>query len=190
MGKAMSSIKEFAAVAFLLLGVLFGMMIMTFIFGQLGNTSVIDNEVGTVNNLTGAWINETVYTIPEASDANFAGGFSVTSALNTTDNSTILSGNYTVNAAAGTIVNATATNWDDVTLTYTWNYKPDTKLASESAQNDSLQAITSYTSQSDTQFSTVAIAVTLVILIAVFLLFWKIFIGGGKKDKGAGNFAG
>ncbi len=112
MGKAMSSIKEFAAVAFLLLGVLFGMMIMTFIFGQLG---------------------------PDAS---------------------------------GLTVNDPGYN------------------ESLSVQNDSLQAITSYTSQSDTQFSTVAIAVTLVILIAVFLLFWKIFIGGGKKDKGAGNFAG
>ena len=36
MGKALRSVQEFASVAFLLLGVLFGMVIMTFIFGQLG----------------------------------------------------------------------------------------------------------------------------------------------------------
>jgi len=36
MGKSLSMVKEYAVIAFTLLGVLFGMMIMTFIFGQLG----------------------------------------------------------------------------------------------------------------------------------------------------------
>jgi vacuolar-type H+-ATPase subunit I/STV1 len=39
MGKSLSMVKEYATIAFTLLGVLFGMMIMTFIFGQLGPSS-------------------------------------------------------------------------------------------------------------------------------------------------------
>jgi len=36
MGKSLVMVKEYAVIAFTLLGVLFGMMIMSFIFGQLG----------------------------------------------------------------------------------------------------------------------------------------------------------
>ncbi len=106
MGKINESVKEFAFIAFTLLGVLFGMMIMTFIFGQLGPSS---------SGLTIA-------------DVGFNESLQV--------------------------------------------------------QNNSLNAIVTYTAQSDTQFSTVAIAITLVILIAVFLLFWRIFVSQKKKKEG------
>ncbi len=109
MGKINESVKEFAFIAFTLLGVLFGMMIMTFIFGQLGPSS---------SGLT-------------ISDVGFNESIQV--------------------------------------------------------QNNSLNAIVTYTSQSDTQFSTVAIAITLVILIAVFLLFWRIFVSQKKKGKESGD---
>jgi len=82
MSKVLKSIGAFAGVAFLLLGVLFGMQIMTFIFAQLGpsNSGLTIADVG---------FNE-----------------------------------------------------------------------SETIQNNSLQAIITYTEQADTQFSTVAISIT------------------------------
>jgi len=106
-------VKGFAVVAFTLLGILFGMMIMNFIFAQLG---------------------------PDAS---------------------------------GLEVNDTG-------------YDQAVQI-----QNNSLNAIVTYTEQSDTQFSTIAIAITLIILIAVFLIFWKIFVVGkdSKSNGSAGNFA-
>ena len=112
MGKAMQSVNEFATIAFTLLGILFGMMIMTFIFGLLGPSS---------SGLTPA-------------DPGFNTSLQV--------------------------------------------------------QNDSLNAIAAYTAQADTQLLTVGIAITLVILIAVFLLFWLVFIKGGKKggNDSGGNF--
>ena len=63
-------------------------------------------------------------------------------------------------------------------------------MATEQVQNNSLKAIVTYTNQSSTQFITVAIAITLVILIAVFLMFWKVFVSNksNKKDGAAGNF--
>lgn len=57
-------------------------------------------------------------------------------------------------------------------------------------QNNSLTAINSYSAQASTQVNVVAIAIILVILIGVFLLFWKIFVGkgAGKKSGGSDNF--
>jgi len=57
-------------------------------------------------------------------------------------------------------------------------------------QNDSLNAIQNYSSQAGTQFNTVGIAITLVVLIALFFIFWKIFVKG-KSGKGGdgGSFA-
>ena len=107
--KAKDAIREYAVIAFTLLGVLFGMMIMTFIFGNLG---------------------------PEQSGLTIG-----TEAYNT----------------------------------------------SLEVQNNSLQSISSYTAQADTQLNTVAIAIILVILIGVFLLFWQIFVGGGKGKKAGGG---
>jgi glucan phosphoethanolaminetransferase (alkaline phosphatase superfamily) len=112
-GEVKDSVTEFATIAFTLLGVLFGMMIMTFIFGQLGPTA------------SGLEVNDTGYE------------------------------------------------------------------QAVQVQNNSLNSIVTYTEQSDTQFITIAIAITLIILIAVFLLFWKIFVKteGKGKSSSAGNFA-
>ena len=103
----------FATIAFLLLAVLFGMQIMTFIFGNLGPT------------------------------------------------------------AAGLTQDDTAYN------------------ISSDVQNNSLVAIRTYSNQSNTQFTTVAIAITLIVLIAVFVLFWRAFMnkGGIGREGGGGTFS-
>ena len=112
MGQAISAIREYATVAFTLLGVLFGMMIMTFIFGQLGPSST---------GLT-------------AADPGYNESITV--------------------------------------------------------QNNSLQGIVAYTSNSSTQFNTVSIAIILVLLIGVFLIFWKIFVSNKKSRSSQGSMGG
>ena len=112
MGSSQESIREFALFGFILLAVLFGMQIMTFIFGNLGP------------------------------------------------------------ANSGLVVDTEAFN------------------VSLGVQNDSLRAIGNYASQAGTQFTTLGIAITLIVLVAVFLFFWKAFMGGGKDGKsGPGGFA-
>ncbi len=114
MGASKKSVMEFALIGFLLLAVLFGMQIMTFIFGNLG---------------------------PENSGLD-----SASEAYN----------------------------------------------QSLQIQNDSLVAIGNYASQAGTQFTTLGIAITLILLVAVFLFFWKAFMGGGKGKGGVasgGSFA-
>ena len=105
MGSSQKSIKEFAMIGFILLAVLFGMQIMTFIFGNLG---------------------------PENS---------------------------------GLTADSEAYN------------------VSQDIQNSSLHAIGKYAAQSGTQFTTLGIAITLILLVAVFLFFWKSFMG--KKGEGS-----
>lgn len=61
---------------------------------------------------------------------------------------------------------------------------------SEEIQNNSLNAISNYSSQAGTQFTTLGVAITLVVLVAVFLFFWVAFMGrGGKGSGGPGGFS-
>lgn len=55
-------------------------------------------------------------------------------------------------------------------------------------QNDSLNAIGNYSTQAGTQFTTLGIAITLVILVAVFIFFWKAFMGS-EKGSSPGSFS-
>ncbi len=111
MGKSQASVREFAFIGFMLLAVLFGMQIMSFIFGNLGPTN------------------------------------------------------------AGLTVGTTAYN------------------ISEGIQNDSLLAIGNYASQAGTQFTTLGVAITLVVLVAVFIFFWVAFMGRKKGGEGPGGFS-
>ncbi len=198
MGKINDNVKEFALIAFTLLGILFGMMLMTFIFGQLGNSAItsIDDSITSVINETVLLADTTgIGSISGATNSNFV-TWNATLILNasivagTSSNETLLEGSdYTLFTNNGTFSNITG-DWNRTFVTYSVTRKTEAKESVESTQNNSLTSIVTYTNQSDAQFSTVAIAITLVILIAVFLLFWRIFVSQKKKKEGksSGNF--
>ncbi len=186
----------FVGIVFLLLGVLFGAQIFSFIFGNIGlaSSSSIPLATNTVINLTNVFLNETGFTIPEASNVNFTGGFAVTNAINTTSGEVIPAANYSVVALTGVITNGTVVTYAAiVNLSYTLSVKTGIQLSTESVNNNSLNAVVTYTEQADTQLNTAAIAITLLILIALFLIFWVAFIrpmmqqSSGKTS--GGNFA-
>ncbi len=192
----LGKIVLFVGIVFLLFGVLFGAQIFSFIFGNIGlaSSSSIPLATDTVINLTNVFINETGFTIPQASNVNFTGGFAVTNAINTTSGEVIPAANYTVVALTGTITNGTVVTYAAiVNLSYTVTVKTPTQIAIESVNNNSLNAVVTYTEQADTQLNTAAIAITLLILIALFLVFWVAFIrpmmqqSSGKTT--GGNFA-
>lgn len=188
--KTTKLVMGFGMVVFILLGVLFGAMIMTFIFGNIGNIDVITDSSGSVSNETGAYINATGYTLVKSSVQGFAAPV-ITAAINTTSNTTILAGNYTV-SAAGVVTNATVANFDSVWISYTYTYYSDAEINTRDVNNDSLSAIENYSGQSGTQFLVIGIAITLIILILLFVVFWKYFmkdtIGGTKAETKSGNF--
>jgi len=188
------NIKEFALVGFLLLAVLFGMQIMSFIFGNFGEADFLKDVIITTTNETDAWINSTGYTLDQASVRGFNGGTTITIVYNATDdgegayNLTILSGNYTVNANTGVVTNASTAAWTNVSISYTSVHKTEAEIVTDETTNDSLHAIGAYAEQSETQFTTLGIAITLVILVAVFVFFWIAFMAK-KKDEGPGGFS-
>ena len=184
-------IGEYAGIAFTLLGVLFGMMIMTFIFGQIGSDNLqtsISTETITVTNETGAWLNGTTYTVSNSGSVGFA-GLTITSAINTTTNTSIGTGNFSVTGTGYDNATATVLQTSTVWVSYTYTQDTDAKRATDQAQNNSLVAITTYTAGASTQLNTVSIAIILVLLIGVFLVFWKIFVTNKKSsDTSGGNF--
>jgi len=194
MGSSQKSVKEFAMIGFILLAVLFGMQIMTFIFGNLGATDYLDDVTQTVINESGAYVNATGYTLAEASQSNFSGGAVVTAVwLNVSNSPWLLSSvNYTVSSATGVLTNATevlnTTEWEDANVSYSTDHKTETEMVSDETSNQSLRAIGDYAGQSGTQFTTLGIAITLILLVAVFLFFWKSFMGKGKEGS-PGSFS-
>ncbi len=192
--KEVKNVVAFVAVAFLLLGALFGMNIMSFMFGNLQKASIdaIPNPVITITNESGAFINETGYIVSNASLSTFLGGVTIIEAFNRTNAELITAANYTVNSG-GNVTNASVTNWNNVSLTYSFSSKSGVRVAVEDSNNGSIQGIVSYSAGAGTQFSTVAIAITLIILIVLFLVFWKSFIApmmkGAKSGSKGRNFA-
>ena len=184
-------VAGFIGVVFLLLGVLFGMQIMTFIFGNLSTTtSTFPLDSNTVINETGGFINSTGYTLDSASRPGFISPV-ITLAINATDGATISAGNYTV-SSIGVVTNATAVTFDTVKFTYTYSSDSQAKISSDAVVNNSLTSIVTYTDQSNTQLNTAAIAITLLILIAIFGIFWKLFMSkdgiSGSSGKENRNF--
>ena len=96
------------------------------IFGSIGNSFT---ATATATNETGGFINNTGYTLTDASVCNFANP-SITSALNSTSGGTILAGNYSV-TGAGVVTNATLTTWNNVTFTYTYTWGTEACTASD-----------------------------------------------------------
>ena len=193
MSSIKSNVKEFALIGFILLAVLFGMQIITFIFGSLSTADYLADDSITVINESGAYVNITGYTIDSASRSDYTGASATAVWVNVSGTAYIIpSANYTLASLTGILTNATnvvnETEYNDANISYVYTRKTEAEMTSEETMEDSLSAIGDYANQSGTQFTTLGIAITLIILVAVFLFFWKAFMGGGKGE-GAGGFS-
>jgi len=190
---AKKQVLTFGVVVFLLLSVLFGVILMSYIFGNIAKVDLFTDDSHSVTNETNAWVNGTTYTVDYATSDGF-GSMVVTSIINASSNVTIGSGNYTV-GSSGTIVGTAGRteNYSNVLVSYTYTDYSDAEIMANTIDDDSLYAITRYTGQSDTQFLVVGIAITLLILIALFVVFWKYFMmdvtnkmSGDSRNKNFG----
>ena len=183
--KSDTEVRKMAGIVFVLFGILFGILIMAFIFGNLNVTTSSSFELlsGSEINETG-WINSSGYQLLANGDPG-ATSFTIQIARNTT--AIIGSGNYTV-SSTGLVTNTTTATvpgtWQNINFTYTYQYKGNPQVITESISEDGLEGLESYSGQSDTQFLTVAIAITLLILIFVFGVFWKFFMSVGSTSRG------
>jgi len=133
--------NEFNLQKFIISVVIVGvaLVIGIYITDSIGDTVKATNTAGTVANETG-WLNETGYTLGQASLEDFVAGTLVV--LNATDNTTILSGNYTL--TSNVLTNATETTWPSVRISYPYTYTASTNASD--AADDVVDALATGTS--------------------------------------------
>jgi len=102
-------------------------MFTALILGSILGISLFANieGSGSVVNQTDAWINETGWTLDYSTLTDFA--YTNLVILNSTDNSTIGSGNYTV--TDNVLYNATAQNYDLIRVSYDYTYETSDTLS-------------------------------------------------------------
>ena len=151
-------------------------LLFLIIFGNLSGNLGFARETLTVTNLSGAHVNITTFTIPEASNVNFSGGFTVITALaNATINAStafeIPAANITVDAAAGTIVNATIIPdplaYNDVNLTYSYSALGTSESNTNEVIGNLTSGAVSFFSFSNVWFTLLAITLLIIIVLAV-----------------------
>ena len=140
-----------------------------FLFENLQSTFVSTSV--TVTNETEAWLNITTYTVDNAGACNF-NTFAISSAINDTENTAILLANFTVDTDAGTFTNATALNYNNVSLTYTYLWGGEACTA---------------TDDMITQFATypalIGLVGTIVFLGLVIGVLVASFVFGGRREN-------
>lgn len=140
-----------------------------FLFDTLGDT--FTNEAATTTNETGAFINVTGYTVDNATACNF-NTFAVTAAFNATDDTVIALTNITAGASTGIITNASVQNYNDVLLSYTYNWGGSACDATDSM-------ITQFASYP----ALIGLVGTIVFLGLIIGILVASFIFGGKRDR-------
>ncbi len=154
-----------AVLAVVLVAVL--VIIAIFLFSVLStgftvNTTAVVNEKG--------WINGSLYAVDNVEDCNFQ-NLVVASATNGSGETILAATNYTVDSAAGTVLNTSFTQWHNVTF----NYSYGSSGAACTASDDMV-----------TQFATypalVGLVGTIVFLGLVIGILVASFVFGGRRQ--------
>lgn len=149
----------------------------------------VDNEntlsFGPIVNETGAYLNQTGYTITGATLANFSGSFVVTNVWNSTTaglgyyNLSIPAANFSAEAATGILRNGTANpgQYTNVSFTYTYAYLGKASTQTTSLINNLTSGTTDFFSNASTFFTLLGVVVILLIIVLVLIAIRR-FEGG------------
>ena len=178
-------------IALLVIG-LIGLLFLI-IFGNLstnlGFSSTSKNYVNESDN----WLNYTPFTHVLLHGANTTGFISlaVTEVRNATENELIPAANYTVDATAGTIVNATTSNYPNMSIdvSYTVTHKGDSELDTEAVIANLSGGATQFFTFANVWFILTAITILIGIVIGVIALVRGMGGSGfGRGKKGRSEF--
>jgi len=104
--------------------------------------------------------------------------FSILSVMNTTSGATVGSGNYTL--TSGVITNATAVNYNDANVTYSYDTYTNTEISSDSMSANFTEGIDNVSSKLPTVLLVAAIVLILGILALLLGVWHKMRMGGGS----------
>ena len=171
--------------ALLIIG-LMGLLFLI-IYGNLSGNLGFAGLTNTTTNESGGWLNITPYTMTGASTTGFI-SLSVTEVWNITGPGLIPSANYTVDSTAGTITNATTSNYPsiDIIVSYVVTYKSISERNTDSVIGNLTGGATQFFTFSNVWFILTAITILIAIVLGVIALVRKASgsgFGGGKSGK-------
>ena len=155
-------------------------LLFLIIYGNLSGNLGFGDVTETTINETGAWINQSGYTLTKATQADFTGSATVTVAYNATDGTVIESGNYTIDSDTGIVTNTTSVNWDDVIISYTTNHKSSGKKNTEGVIGNLTGGARQFFSFSEVWFILTAITVLIGIVLGVIYMVKRVNSGENK----------
>lgn len=157
-------------VATLVIAIIIAFVVTT----TIGDAGLLDAKrtTTTVTNETGGFINETGYTLSEATQQYFVpGSASVTFAYNNSNGSLIDSSQYSV-SSVGVITNATDLNFADVNFTYAWTEYSNEEQAELELSGNFSSGVDNVSEQVPTVLLIAAI-VLIITLLAVMVSVWR-----------------
>lgn len=165
----------------LILGVL---VIATFLaLNSLSEVSILGatgTTAYTTTNESNAWINNTGYTVTDKNDST--GTFAITEVWNATTagagvyNYSLGAGNYTIDATTGVITNASASLYENVSVTYTWVY---------TYNSDTGNLVDNVTTGTTDFFSNVPTFMTLLAVAVILLIIGLVIFAVNRFSGGA-----
>lgn len=142
--------------------VILGVLAMV-ILVQLNSTSLVNPDTNIVTNETDGFVNSTSYTLNYA-NVGTAGSFAITGLINGTSGLTIPLGNATV-SSAGVVTNATEVNWNNVSISYTYQTPSNTQ-----------NVITNATSGLSSFYSSTAVWLSLLGVVIIILIIASVVV--------------
>lgn len=162
-------------------GLVIGVIVILIITSTLLNADLLEKTPVTVIDEASVWLNETNYTVTDATVAGFS-GFAITSAINATDNTTILLANFTQFASSGIFNNASSTmEWDDIYINYTYTRDSDEGKSVNNLESNFTEGIGNISSK---------IPTILLIVAVVFLFGALLLLVRNAKIMGVGGSGG
>ena len=186
---AEKSLKGAEAVFLALLTIgLIGLLFLI-IYGNLSGNLGFASQTTSVTNESGYALNGTTYTLTSGTSTAGFLSLSVTLVHNASDGTVVNAANYTVDSTAGTITNATASNWETVNVSYVVTHKGVSERNTDAVIGNLTGGATQFFTFSSVWFILTAITILIGIVLGVIALVRK--TGGGfAGGKGRSEFVG
>ena len=162
------------------------------IYGNLSGNLGFPPQSELYVNATGGFLNQTTYTIPQATDSNFL-SWTVSEVFNSSDTENNLqillnTSEYTVTSATGIIVNGSNTIYPLVNITYTTSITSTGEVNTEAVIGNVTGGFGTFFGFSNTFFTIAAIVLLIFMLVGLLAIVMQIAKGRKKSSSGYSGY--
>jgi len=168
----------------MIIGIAFLVMSIIIAFIVISNVADVNKDLESVTagtpviNETGGYLNSSGYTLAQTWKTGFASPV-ITAMTNNTDDTEIELANASV-SSAGLVTNATATEYLDVLISYTYNYQ-ETSTASANMVSNFTEGINNVSNKIPTLLLIMAVVLILGVLVLLWAQYKRMQVGGSAE---------